>query len=88
MRVLLTGGTGMVGRIIKEHKIANEYEVFAPSRQELVLTNRYEIRDYLKANTPEFIIHAAGLVGGIHANMANPSRFLLENIEIGCNLIS
>ncbi|WP_269611124.1 GDP-L-fucose synthase family protein [Prochlorococcus marinus] len=88
MRVLLTGGTGMVGRNIKEHHDACNYSVLTPSRKELDLTNREQIRSYLKANRPEYIIHAAGLVGGIHANIANPSKFLIENLEIGCNLIS
>lgn len=88
MRVLLTGGTGMVGRNIKEHKNAINYCVLTPSRKELDLTNREQIRSYLKTNSPEYIIHAAGLVGGIHANIANPSKFLIENLEIGCNLIS
>ena len=88
MRILLTGGSGMVGSNIKEHKIANDYLLLSPSRKELDLTNRQQIRNYLINNNPSCIIHAAGLVGGIHANMANPSRFLLENLEIGCNLIS
>ena len=88
MRVLLTGGTGMVGRNIKEHENACNYSVLTPSRKELDLTNREQIRSYLKTNTPKYIIHAAGLVGGIHANIANPSKFLIENLEIGCNLIS
>ena len=88
MRVLLTGGAGMVGRNIKEHKNAHNHYILSPSRNELDLTNREQIRSYLKINSPDYIIHAAGLVGGIHANIANPSRFLLDNLEIGCNLIS
>tara|TARA_Y100001968_G_scaffold123744_1_gene112774 strand:- start:1591 stop:2511 length:921 start_codon:yes stop_codon:yes gene_type:complete len=88
MRVLLTGGTGMVGSNLKEHKLARNHCVLSPSRKELDLSNKNQIRSYLKANCPEYIIHAAGLVGGIHANIANPSKFLLENIQIGCNLIS
>jgi len=88
MRVLLTGGTGMVGSNIKEHQKAINYCVLSPSRKELDLTNKEQIRSYLKTNKPEYIIHAAGLVGGIHANIANPSKFLIENLEIGCNLIS
>ena len=88
MRVLLTGGTGMVGSNIKEHKIAKNYQLLTPSRKEMDLTNKKQIRNYLMKNTPECIIHSAGLVGGIHANIANPSRFLTENLEIGCNLLS
>ena len=88
MRVLLTGGTGMVGRNIMEHQNACKYSILTPSRKELDLTNREQIKSYLRNNCPEYIIHAAGLVGGIHANIANPSKFLIENLEIGCNLIS
>ena len=58
MRVLLTGGTGMVGRNIKEHQSACKYCVLSPTRKELDLTNREQIRSYLKANSPEYIIHA------------------------------
>ena len=88
MRILLTGGTGMVGRNIKEHKIARRHLLLSPSRNELDLTKKEQIRGYLNSTYPDCIIHSAGLVGGIHANIANPSKFLLENIEIGCNLIA
>lgn len=88
MSILLTGGTGMVGRNIKEHNHAKDYKILAPGRKELDLTNKNQIRKFLTENQPESIIHAAGLVGGIQANVANPSRFLVENLEIGCNLIS
>src|SRR5690606_3724887 len=36
---------------------------------------------------PELIIHAAGHVGGIQANIANPVRFLVDNLDIGRNTI-
>jgi len=88
MRILITGGTGMVGFNIKNHPIAKKYKLLTPTRTELDLTNKKNISNWLRSNNPEFIIHAAGLVGGIHANIANPSSFLLNNLEIGCNLIS
>jgi GDP-L-fucose synthase len=33
------------------------------------------------------IIHAAGIVGGIQANMANPVRFLVDNMKMGLNIL-
>ena len=36
---------------------------------------------------PEIVIHAAGHVGGIQANIANPVTFLERNLTIGCNII-
>jgi GDP-L-fucose synthase len=34
---------------------------------------------------PEIVIHCAGVVGGIGANMANPARFFYENLLMGAN---
>jgi GDP-L-fucose synthase len=33
------------------------------------------------------VIHCAGIVGGIQANIANPVKFLVENTQLGINLI-
>ena len=46
MRVLLTGGTGMVGRNIRNHRIAQTHCLLTPSRNELDLTNRQQIKSY------------------------------------------
>ena len=88
MRILLTGGSGLVGRNVKEHRKASSHILLSPNREELDLTNKNNIKSWLKENSPEMIIHAAGLVGGIQANISNPSQFLVKNIEIGCNIIS
>ena len=37
---------------------------------------------------PDLIIHSAGLVGGIEANIKNPVDFLLKNTDMGINVIS
>ena len=34
---------------------------------------------YMQADRPDIVIHAAGRVGGIQANMANPVAFLDVN---------
>ena len=39
------------------------------------------------AQKPDLVIHAAGKVGGIHANIANPVAFLDENLMMGRNVI-
>merc|ERR1712110_1173660 len=36
---------------------------------------------------PEIVIHAAGAVGGIGANVENPGRFLYENAMMGLMLL-
>ena len=78
----------MVGKNILGHPLANSFVFYAPSRSELDLRNKPEVLKYLQAKKPDLIIHAAGKVGGIKANIENPYDFLLENLEIGTNLIS
>jgi GDP-L-fucose synthase len=88
MKILLTGGRGMVGRNILEHPLATGLDIHSPGREELDLRNKADVRKYLEKLAPDLIIHAAGRVGGIKANMAFPFEFLLENLEVGTNIIS
>lgn len=88
MRILLTGGSGMVGRNLLEHVNAGEYEILAPRSSELDLLNKVAVAEYIREHKPDMIIHAAGRVGGIQANMADPIGFLVENIQMGVHVIN
>jgi len=68
--LLLTGGSGMVGRNILEHTLVNDWNVIAPSSKELDLTEAHSVEIFLSKNKPDLVIHAAGQVGGIQANIA------------------
>src|SRR6056297_3617469 len=85
--LFLTGGTGMVGRNILAHPAARDWTVLAPGSAELDLTDRDAVARFIEAKRPDLVIHAAGRVGGIHANMANPVAFLDDNTMIGRNVI-
>lgn len=87
MKIFLTGGNGMVGKNILHFPKANNYDFLHPGSNELDLKNYSAVSDYIKLHKPDFIIHAAGFVGGIQANIANPVKFLTENLEIGKNII-
>ena len=87
MRILITGGNGMVGKNILEHKKAANYDLLAPSSSELNLRDFNSVDNYIKQHKPDIIIHAAGLVGGIQANMAHPVDFLVYNLDMGRNII-
>lgn len=87
LRLFLTGASGMVGQNILEHPLANHYEILAPSSKELDLTDPVATKDFINKAKPDVVIHAAGRVGGIHANMAHPVDFLVTNIDLGRNVI-
>jgi len=77
----------MVGRNILESESADLYDFLAPSSQELDLTDRRTVDSFLAKHKPELIIHCAGLVGGIHANIARPVDFLHLNALMGLNIV-
>ena len=87
MKLLITGGNGMVGKNILEHEKASNYKILAPSSSELNLRHFDSVDNYIKKHKPDIIIHAAGLVGGIQANMARPVDFLVYNLDMGRNII-
>lgn len=85
--LFLTGGSGMVGRNILAHSAASDWQILAPSSQELDLTDPQAVAGYLARHKPDLVIHAAGRVGGIQANIADPVGFLDINTMIGRNVI-
>ncbi|MGV8933489.1 MAG: GDP-L-fucose synthase family protein [Gallionellaceae bacterium] len=86
-RILLTGGGGMVGRNLLEHPAIGQFEVLAPRSSELDLRDCAAVQAYLQKNQPEMVIHAAGKVGGIQANMREPVGFLMDNLDMGRNIV-
>ena len=77
----------MVGRNLLEHPDINTFEILAPRSSELDLRDFNAVQAYLRKHRPDMVIHAAGKVGGIQANMREPVNFLMENLDIGRNVI-
>lgn len=88
MKVFITGGSGMVGSNLIEHPAAVQYEIIAPSSKELNLLSAVDVLSFLKDTQPDIVIHSAGVVGGIQANIAHPVRFLSDNLLMALNVIN
>lgn len=88
MKIFLTGGTGMVGqailRLSKQHPTLS---IFAPTRQQLNLLDRADVRSYLAQENFDAVIHCAAKVGGIKANISDPIGFTVENTLISTHVI-
>jgi len=87
MKILLTGSNGMVGRNILQHPIASNHEILSPTKKELNLLDALNVEKYINTKKLDMVIHAAGIVGGIQANMAYPVKFLVDNLQIGLNIL-
>ena len=89
MIVLLTGGSGMVGKNLLEYlKEKTSCEVISPTSFEMDLLNYTSVKENLLKYNPDVVIHCAGLVGGIQANIEKPFSFLSINMQMGLNLIN
>lgn len=86
-KLLVTGAHGMVGRNLVTHPAAEAWEVLAPSRAELDLADWGATRAWFLAHRPDAVVHAAGRVGGIQANIAAPVDFLVTNLDLGRNVV-
>lgn len=85
MKILVTGGSGFVGRNLVEH-LGGRHEVLAPSHAELELTDDQAVKNYLKANPVEVVVHSAVRPG--HRNAQDPSGQLYNNARMFFNLVN
>ncbi len=90
MKVLLTGGSGMLARNISEvwGEKGSNYELVTIGRDTVDLRDRSATLNYIKRLAPDKIMHSAARVGGISANMADPSGFLMDNLLLDSSLLS
>jgi len=77
----------MVGNNIAKHSHAQNHEILTPTSTELNLLDSESVQNYIDTNKPDMVIHAAGIVGGIQANMAEPVKFLVDNMQMGLNIL-
>lgn len=87
-RVLITGGNGNLAQhLTNELKHNSSFKVFAPSKEELDITDEENIRNYLDDNKVDCLIHAAALTRPMHKHQKNPELSIHINI-IGTALLS
>ncbi|HUK02836.1 MAG TPA: GDP-L-fucose synthase [Steroidobacteraceae bacterium] len=84
----MTGHGGLVGSAIVRRLRAEGFgELILHGRDEVDLRDQAAVGDVFAAERPEYVIHAAGLVGGIHANHSRPADFIRDNLQMAVNVI-
>jgi len=86
-RVTVTGGSGFLGRYVVDAFQKTGHEVFVPLHRDYDLTREDEVVRMFDDGAPDIVVHLAAVVGGLGANVANPAKFLYDNLLMGLHLI-
>ncbi len=87
-KIVVTGGSGFLGRKVMEQLRARGHEsVFAPRKSDYDLRTQADIVRLMRVQRPRTIIHLAATVGGIGANREHPGLFFYENLMMGVQLM-
>mmetsp|Transcript_5086 Transcript_5086/g.11959 ORF Transcript_5086/g.11959 Transcript_5086/m.11959 type:complete len:346 (-) Transcript_5086:147-1184(-) len=86
-RVAVTGAQGFLGKHVVAQLEASGATVLHVKHAEYDLIEQSAVRRLYSDLKPDLLIHAAGAVGGIGANVKNPGRFLYENAMMGMMLL-
>ncbi|XP_070507892.1 probable GDP-L-fucose synthase [Chironomus tepperi] len=90
MKVLVTGGSGLVGSAIKQ-VIADESpldeEWFFCSSKDADLCNYESTKQLFEKHQPTHVIHLAAMVGGLFHNMSDNLGFLRLNMMMNDNVL-
>ena len=76
MKIVVTGGSGLVGKSLKK-LIPNAVYL---SSKDFNLTNENSVKNMYLKYRPEVVIHLAAKVGGILDNLNKPADFFTENV--------
>jgi GDP-L-fucose synthase len=87
-KVLITGGSGFLGRqVVARFEQTGYKRLISPRSAEYNLTRNEDVQRLLADHEPDIVIHLAAVVGGIGANRRNPGSFLYQNLIMGVQLI-
>lgn len=83
-KMLLTGGSGFIGRNIQESFLAQKYEIMAPRHAELDLADTSSVDEYFSHHEFDVVLHAAVKPG--HRNAKDPTNLFYNNMRMFENL--
>jgi len=86
--IFVAGHTGLIGSTVVRHLDANGFKnLILVDHSALDLTDSAAVVQFFNAHAPQYVILAAGKVGGIIDNTATPADFISVNLAIQLNVI-
>ena len=87
-KIYVAGHTGLIGSaILRKLKLSGYSKILTRTHRSLDLTDRRKVERFFAREHPEYVVLAAGKVGGIQANATYPAEFIFENLSIQNNVI-
>ena len=91
MKILVTGGYGLVGKSLQKVLEGNHtftgHEFYFLSSKECDLRDIQETADFFIDYKPDIVVHLASRVGGVYANMNGNYDYLIDNARININVV-
>ena len=87
-RVYVSGHLGLVGSaMVRRLRRAGFKNLLLATRAEVDLCDPQAVDRWFADMRPEYVVHVAGKVGGIHANSTSPADFLYDNLMIHATVL-
>lgn len=91
--ILVTGGSGLLGRALadeveKDERMKNLFEFIFLSSRDADLTDLSQTLSIFDKYQPSYVINLAAKVGGLYANMFDNETFYEVNLKINENVLS
>jgi len=84
-KILVSGGSGFIGRNIKESYLTGKYLIVAPTRAELDCSDDKSVAEFFKKHSFDVVIHSAAKAG--HRNATDTSNLFFTNSRMMFNLL-
>lgn len=81
MKILLTGGSGFVGRNVKEYLLQKGYDIYAPSSSELNCLDEEKVKICLQLHNYDMVLHFA-VYGDKGDHVKDAAKVLEYNLRI------
>jgi GDP-L-fucose synthase len=87
-KIYVAGHRGLVGSAIVRRLQADGFDnLLLRTSQQLDLREQAAVREFFRAEQPDYVILAAAKVGGILANDSYPADFIYDNLMMEANVI-
>ncbi len=86
-KILITGADGLLGFAFRSIQNQYSHDFYFVSRKDGDLTNPEAVQYIYSQAKPEWVIHAAAMVGGIALNRLRPAELFYENILMNSHMI-